>query len=1254
MKSLLHSSFIIACLFISTLGVAQTGAGTLKGKVIDKKTGEPLPFANVVILAGESQIGGSATNFDGEYNIKPITPGTYDVKCAFVGYNPIVISGVIIRGDKISFQDLYLESGVNLDEVVVIEYVTPLIDKDGGASGGTVTRADIDKMSARTAQAVASTVGGISTAGQGEGEISVRGARSENTYIYIDGIKVRGSNNLPKASIEEVSVITGGIPANYGDATGGIISITTRGASSTWFGGVDLLSSGFRAGDDIVGLDPYGQSQVEGFLSGPILFKKDENGQKADPLLGFFLSGNFRKFEDRRPSAVGHWYLKEDLQADLEANPTVLVFNQDGSIGQRVRAEDYVLSDFENLDAAKNADELAGSMTLKFDLNLNKNSIFSVGGSADYRNTNDFLANGYTLSRSLNDIGGAGRLNTVFNSANNPNTERFTWRGFARYTQRFSSDDDAKLKNAYYTLSLDYTKEYRNLRDERHRDSFFNYGHVGKFGITSGFNFDDNQVLDGISEVYTSFEPGTSNPVLSNAAEQYYSALSQISDEIRLEDLQISVFNGEVLGRPYDLWVNAGTPAGFSVKRDNSQFRLTTSGSADVGDHAVSIGIEYEQRVDRGFDIAPMGLWERARQLVNSHIDPIGQDVLYNGIYGPIGEVVTIFEPQVQLGQQSLFDRNLRESLGLDPNSSDFPTGDPAAYLAWYNQNNINVNALDPSQMSLDMFSATDLLAGGSNIVSYYGYDHRGNIITSNPSIEDYFTQIGPDGQLTKAIGAFRPVYLAGYIMDKFSFDDIIFNVGVRIDRFDANQSVLKDEYIIGDFYTAGNVPDDAPFEVRQDLANRPSNIGSDYVVYIDNIEEPGAVRGYRDGDDWYDANGTFLSDPQQLNIGVATFPYLTKRSDFEPSQGGLDAGAFKDYSPAINVMPRVAFSFPISDEAVFFAHYDILTQRPEAGVRLDLISYEFIQNQNNVINNPDLRPTRTVDYELGFQQVLTKSSSLKISAFYRDMRDMVQTRQLVGAWPENYISYRNIDFGTVKGITLAYDLRRTGNTRINANYTLQFADGTGSNSTSALSLANAGLPNFQNVTPLNFDQRHAINVTLDYRYGEGTDYNGPVWFGKQVFANTGLNLIANLGSGTPYSNTKLATPVVNARNSGGLDGTLNGARLGGLFTLNAQLDRNITLNFKRQEGEKAKTANMNIYLLVNNLLNTVNVVNVYPFTGSPDDDGFLATPEARLIYENVDNGNPQTYRDLYAIRLINPFNYGLARTIQLGVKLDF
>ena len=48
-------------------------------------------------------------------------------------------------------------------------------------------------------------------------------------------------------------------------------------------------------------------------------------------------------------------------------------------------------------------------------------------------------------------------------------------------------------------------------------------------------------------------------------------------------------------------------------------------------------------------------------------------------------------------------------------------------------------------------------------------------------------------------------LYIAGYIMDKFTFDDIIFNVGLRVDRFDANQPVLKDPYG-GQSYTVGDI----------------------------------------------------------------------------------------------------------------------------------------------------------------------------------------------------------------------------------------------------------------------------------------------------------------------------------------------------------------------------------------------------------------------------------------------------------------
>ena len=126
-----------------------------------------------------------------------------------------------------------------------------------------------------------------------------------------------------------------------------------------------------------------------------------------------------------------------------------------------------------------------------------------------------------------------------------------------------------------------------------------------------------------------------------------------------------------------------------------------------------------------------------------------------------------------------------------------------------------------------------------------------------------------------------------------------------------------------------------------------------------------------------------------------------------------LTSEAFKDYDPAINIMPRVSFSFNISDEAVFFAHYDVLTQRPPAQINFP-IDY-LLESRNELISNPNLRPEKTIDYELGFQQVLTKTSSLKISAYYKEMRDMIQVRNFTAAYPRPYCAFGNFDFGTVK-----------------------------------------------------------------------------------------------------------------------------------------------------------------------------------------------------------------------------------------------
>ena len=165
--------------------IKQKGSGALKGVIQDAESGEPLPFAKVILKKNESILGGANTDFDGKFTIKPIPSGTYDVEFKTVGFQKKLIKGVRISDDKITFLDESLNSEVQmLEEVTLVRYAEPLIDMDGGASSSTVTREDISRMPERSAAGVAGIV--------------VRGSRNEATYYYMDGVKVRNDNNFKK------------------------------------------------------------------------------------------------------------------------------------------------------------------------------------------------------------------------------------------------------------------------------------------------------------------------------------------------------------------------------------------------------------------------------------------------------------------------------------------------------------------------------------------------------------------------------------------------------------------------------------------------------------------------------------------------------------------------------------------------------------------------------------------------------------------------------------------------------------------------------------------------------------------------------------------------------------------------------------------------------------------------------------------------------------------------------------------------
>jgi hypothetical protein len=223
---------------LSTLSVVIASAGLLlaqnesaiKVKLIDKATKETIPFANVVVEMGGIQSGVGTTNIDGEVMIKPLNPGKYNVKATYVGYQAVQIENVNVSVGKTVYLNMEMMAGQQLEVVEVIEYSEPLIDPDT-KSGGTVTREEYQNMATKNINSVAATTAGVYQQDEG-GALNIRGSRSSGTAYYVDGQKVIGSSSVPQSAVEQITTIVGGTPAEYGDATGGIIAITTRGPAS--------------------------------------------------------------------------------------------------------------------------------------------------------------------------------------------------------------------------------------------------------------------------------------------------------------------------------------------------------------------------------------------------------------------------------------------------------------------------------------------------------------------------------------------------------------------------------------------------------------------------------------------------------------------------------------------------------------------------------------------------------------------------------------------------------------------------------------------------------------------------------------------------------------------------------------------------------------------------------------------------------------------------------------------------------------
>ena len=213
-------------LFVMSNIFAQTG--TIKGIVKDKTTGEPIWNASVYITVGEN-LNGDGADFDGKYSIKAVNTGKYTVVAKIQGYAPIKMKDVSVSSDKITYVNFdMLATAEQLPEFEVITHRVPLISKDE-PHVKILTASDMKKDVNRNnpIQIVAS-LPEVTLAPNGK-DVYVRGSRPQSTQFITDGMKsITGDIGIPGQAIGSLKVYTGGVPARYGDLSGGVIVTETK------------------------------------------------------------------------------------------------------------------------------------------------------------------------------------------------------------------------------------------------------------------------------------------------------------------------------------------------------------------------------------------------------------------------------------------------------------------------------------------------------------------------------------------------------------------------------------------------------------------------------------------------------------------------------------------------------------------------------------------------------------------------------------------------------------------------------------------------------------------------------------------------------------------------------------------------------------------------------------------------------------------------------------------------------------------
>lgn len=225
---------------------SQSITQTVKGKVFDKITKEPIVGSNIIILNSDPLMG-TITNFDGDFILENVPVGRQHFKASMLGYETIHINDILVSsGKQVSLNIELQEAATELNEIILIPKRKKEIPLNAMATLSsrqfTVEETQRYAGGLDDPSRLVSSFSGVASPSVKSNGISVRGNSPSGLLWRIEGVEIPSPNHFADLDIAGAGALTalsnqvmgnsdfftGAFPAEYGNATSGVFDINLR------------------------------------------------------------------------------------------------------------------------------------------------------------------------------------------------------------------------------------------------------------------------------------------------------------------------------------------------------------------------------------------------------------------------------------------------------------------------------------------------------------------------------------------------------------------------------------------------------------------------------------------------------------------------------------------------------------------------------------------------------------------------------------------------------------------------------------------------------------------------------------------------------------------------------------------------------------------------------------------------------------------------------------------------------------------